>query len=76
MADLTVTKLRNYWLARPEGALGTCGFRPYPWTAATGKTAFAAITAFVEEHRQHLPAPVTANYDDDPADSGRTIYTY
>ena len=30
---LEATKLRNCWVVRPEGALGTCGWSPEPWSA-------------------------------------------
>ena len=63
MADLTVTSLRDGYVARPEGRLGTCGFHPYPWEAVWGETACEAIRRFTEAHREFLSLPVTANYD-------------
>ena len=27
------TRLRDCWVIRPKGSLGTCGFYPVPWTA-------------------------------------------
>jgi len=39
------------WAVRPEGALGTCGFHPYPWTVQY-VTARSAEEAVIKAARQ------------------------
>ena len=47
-------KLHTGWFARPEGAAGTIGWHPFPWTGAMGKTKEKAIANFKQVNERQL----------------------
>lgn len=57
ITDIEVERLSTgYYMARPAGQLGTCGWYPFAWGAAYGHTSLHARQLFNEAHRDKLGA--------------------
>ena len=50
--EIETERLRESWIARPVGTLGTCGWHPFSWTIGIGDTEAAAKADFVIENRR------------------------
>lgn len=44
----------NKFICRPKGALGNCGFHPFPWIIASGNSPSEAGYNFVKNNRKAL----------------------
>lgn len=42
------------YVTRPAASFGTCGWAPFAWTMAVGKTASASRALFLKNHAKQL----------------------
>jgi len=54
--EISTERLRECWIARPAGELGTCGWHPFSWTIGVGDTEAAAKADFKIENWRAIAA--------------------